>query len=113
MSEFTTNNLVFLNESIFNKKIDWRYRTYTFTFKVQWYSNEVFVWNLQYFSQPGQELADAQGTTFMKLPDEANLEGFSNAPSGSGGGNELSNGWKLRPFHPKVAGLTVIKNAVI
>ena len=51
--------------------------------------------------------------TYYTWPQiEGNVTAWSGS-SGSSGGNEISNAWTLRPFHPKSGGHTVIKNAVI
>jgi hypothetical protein len=96
------------------------------SFEDQWYSDQVYIWNLQYFNN-NQEVtgtvissdkdSDGHQVLWMQWPftnqSMADFDTGLSEQSGSGGGNEISNGWRLRPFHPKANGHTVIKNSVI
>jgi len=81
------------------------------------YLETVAFWNLHYFA--GQGVSDAvvaNGSIYLS-PQEAqsvwgNGQGIT-AWSGSGeGGNTVANAWRLRAFHPRFSGYTMIKDAI-
>jgi hypothetical protein len=57
------------------------------SFEDQWYSDDVFPWNLQYLNSSGQVSVDSLATKFMALPADAQLNGFANALSEGTPGN--------------------------
>lgn len=76
----------------------------------QYYGDDTWFWNLNYFST---REAPADGNVPALGPEqlaELQREGIL---SGSGDGNEVANGWRLRPFHPTAKGNEAIKNTVI
>jgi len=84
----------------------------------------VYLWNLNYpinllnFPLPINlgNILDGQfsdSVTAQQAEQLFNGQGVT-AWSGSGqGGNEASNGWRLRPFHPRTSGYTSIKDAIL
>ena len=66
----------------------------------------------------GANATDADGTMFLKPPQgmESSIKA-SGGPIGvskaSADDNQVSNGWRLRPFHPKSGGHAKIKEQVI
>lgn len=69
----------------------------------QWYSDNVWIWNLQVGDYQGQDIT---GGSFV--PADPEIQPFSGSL-----GEGPSGGWKVRPFHPKFQGHTAIKNAII
>ena len=76
---------------------------------------KVYLWNLNY---PWQIANNTVTSNTDISQDQANML-FSNgngvtawSGSGSQGGNEPENGWRLRPFHPRTSGYTKIKDAI-
>jgi hypothetical protein len=79
--------------------------------------NGVYLWNLNYpiniDNAPPQDGVFSDSVTAQQAEQLFNGQGLT-AWSGSGqGGNEASNGWCLRPFHPRTSGYTSIKNAIL
>ena len=80
----------------------------------------VYLWNLNWPWQvanvdppAGQ---DPNNVTAQEAEDLFAGQGVTAWTGGSGsggGGNEPSNGWRLRPFHPRTSGYTAIKNAIL
>lgn len=92
--------------------IDPRFETHRFcepgsSHRQQYYDDNVYFWNLSPpFATPND------------LPEDANLKDIMGGGGGpvdpaSGGTGDLNNGYKMRPFHPKLGGHTEIKKAVI
>ncbi|KAF4549355.1 Hypothetical protein D9617_22g067010 [Elsinoe fawcettii] len=73
----------------------------------QYFGDDVWFWNAK---PPG--LVEPADDNVVMPPDA--LETLSRVGVlGSGGGNEISEGWHLRPFHPTVNGNGVIKDAIV
>jgi hypothetical protein len=86
------------------------------TLKDQWSSGDVWLWNLQFSNdggdQLGQFLVDANGTSYQgQAPGdtEENYANFAPWSPSSGSGS----GWMSRPFHPKKAGFQLMKDTFI
>lgn len=74
----------------------------------QYYSDDVWFWNLSY---PWFGPTNTTNSTDVTL-DGPLFGGNVTTDSGSGNGN-VAQGWELRPFHPKLSGHTAIMNAII
>lgn len=87
--------------------------------------NSVYFWNLNY---PLWLISTAHPFGSGDVPEDTFIDsvtaeqaeqlfGGQNVTawsgSGSGGGNEVGNGWRLRPFHPRKSGYTSIKDAIL
>ena len=76
----------------------------------QYFSSDVWFWNV---SPPNFSVAnqDANDTEIHQALDAA-TGNVTITPFSSGTG-EVSDGWKLRPFHPKISGHAVIEKAIV
>jgi hypothetical protein len=84
------------------------------SFEDQYYSDNTYLWSLQFINKDGQAIAGQtvdmpNGLKYMSLPQEAAdfLRNIGNIV------DAILKGWTLLPFHPKFKGHTVIKDAVI
>ena len=80
--------------------------------------DKVYLWNLnwpwQVANQPNPQPENGDGISQQQAIDLFGGNGVTAwSGSGSGEGNEPSNGWRLRPFHPRTSGYTSIKDAII
>ncbi|KAF2225242.1 SGNH hydrolase-type esterase domain-containing protein [Elsinoe ampelina] len=75
----------------------------------QYYGDDVWFWNLRAaFAQ------EPEGEDVPPLSAEEQLEVQElGIMSGLGGGNDIKNGWRLRPFHPKAPGNAAFKDVII
>lgn len=76
----------------------------------QYYGDFVHIWNL---SPPQLDTADASKTTVQMPPPDGLTYSAPTAISASSGSGGENSGSALRPFHPKPAGYTGIKDAII
>ena len=82
--------------------------------------DKVYLWNLNYpwqvANQPNPQPENGDGISQQQAIDLFGGNGVTAwiGGSGSGGeGNVPSNGWRLRPFHPRASGYTSIKKAIL
>lgn len=81
--------------------------------------DKVWLWNLNWpWQVNGQGAPSAQAAEGKVSAQEAQnvFQGQGVTAwtgTGSQGGNDPSNGWRLRPFHPRFTGYTSIKDAII
>ena len=82
--------------------------------------DKVYLWNLNFYVSYDADADDTAYQTGKMTTQRASqlMSGNNNvtAWSGTGSGGEVnqpSNGWRLRPFHPKFSGYTTIKNAIL
>ena len=77
--------------------------------------NGVYFWNLNWpwevANEPAPQGLDPNKISYEKVAKLFNGGGVT-AWSGEGG-NDPSNGWRLRPFHPRTSGYTDVKNAIL
>lgn len=79
----------------------------------------VWLWNLNFFVSYADDADDTayqngnmtQARAQLLLGTDTDVTAWSG--SGGPGGNDPSNGWRLRPFHPKYSGYTSIKNSIL
>lgn len=83
----------------------------------QFFSKDVWLWNLSYINGGNEvsmpTLQYNNGTLYMGQADGDDAANYADGGIASGGGNEVKNGWRYRPFHPKKDGHTAIKDAII
>lgn len=88
-------------------------------FNTDTHFDKVYLWNLnwpwQVASDPSQ--ATDQSSTQVDQQKAQDLFGGNGVTAWSGGSGGASNtpdsGWRLRPFHPRYSGYTVIKDAIL
>ena len=80
----------------------------------------VYLWNLNWPWQvanaappAGQDPNNVTAQEAQNLFNGQGVTAWSGGSGSGGGGNEPSNGWRLRPFHPRTSGYTSIKNAIL
>lgn len=81
----------------------------------------VYLWNLnwqwQVLNQPGPEGVDPDNITADEAQqlfgDGGGVTAWTGGSGSGNGGNDPSNGWRLRPFHPRYSGYTSFKDAII
>lgn len=81
----------------------------------------VYLWNLNYpwqidTSVTPPSTGSGSNITTQEAQDLFQGQGVTAWTGGSGsggGGNDPSNGWRLRPFHPRTSGYTSIKGAIL
>jgi len=77
----------------------------------------VYLWNLNYpirlaNAPPSEGVLNIDSVTAEEAQQLFNGQGVTAWGIGEGG-NIPSNGWRLRPFHPRTTGYTSIKNAIL
>jgi hypothetical protein len=100
------------------------------TFEDQFYSPDVWLWNLQYYDEHKDDNSvrwvtntDANGTMFMSAPAGINVglpaappvlaSDVVPSPGDAPTPQQYGYGWTARPFHPKWTGHRVLKDAFI
>lgn len=82
------------------------------SFWKQYYGDSTWFWNLR--AQLSRDEGGAETDDVPPLSDdEVSQLDQSGMSSGGGGGNEVGNGWRFRPFHPTQSGNTAVKSIIV
>ncbi|PSK46100.1 hypothetical protein B9Z65_5068 [Elsinoe australis] len=82
------------------------------SFWKQYYGDSTWFWNLR--AQLSRDEGGAETDDVPPLSDnEVSQLDQSGMFSGEGDGNEVGNGWRLRPFHPPQSGNAAVKSIIV